>query len=95
MNANEIKMDEQERAFWERIRRRGSLWYLASKGLAFVLLYPALGHFVIGWPFSPRLLVEGWLIGIVAGAFVWMRKELRYRFTLEEEGLPLSDGWDE
>ena len=34
-------------------------------------------------------------IGLIAGAFVWMRKELRYRFTLEEEGLPLSDGGDE
>jgi hypothetical protein len=41
------------------------------------------------------LLVEGWLIGFVAGAFFWMRKELRYRFTLEEEGLPLPESRDE
>jgi hypothetical protein len=95
MNAEEIKMNEQERVFWEVVRRRGALWYLASKGLAFMLLYPSLGHWVIGWEWSSSLLVEGWVIGLVAGAFVWMRKELRYRFTLEEEGLPLSDGWDE
>jgi hypothetical protein len=95
MNANEIKMDEEERDFWERVRSRGALWYLATKGLAFLVLYPALGYGVIGWAWTPRLLVEGWLIGFVTGAFVWMRKELRYRFTLEEEGLPLPDGWDE
>jgi hypothetical protein len=38
MNANEIKINDQERAYWERVRWRGSLWYLANKGLAFLLL---------------------------------------------------------
>jgi hypothetical protein len=95
MNANEIKMNDQERAYWERVRGRGSLWYLANKGLAFLLLYPAIGVWILGWGWAPTLLVEGWLIGFIAGAFVWMRKELRYRFTLEEEGLPLPEGGDE
>ena len=95
MNENEIKMDAQERGFWEHVRRRGGLWYVANKGLAFLILYPAFGHWMMGWQWTPTLLVEGWLIGLVAGGFVWMRKELRYRFTLDVEGLPLSDGWDE
>lgn len=95
MSAQALKMSEQEREFWTRVRRRGSMWYLVNKGLAFLVLYPALGHGVIGWEWGPRLLVEGWLIGLVAGAFVWMRKELRYRFTLEDEGLSLPDGLDE
>ena len=95
MNANEIKMDLQEREFWERVRVRGSFWYLANKGLAFLILYPAIGHWVIGWAWTPSLLVEGWIAGLVAGAFVWMRKELRFRFTLEEEGLSLPDVGDE
>ncbi len=95
MNANELKMDESERVFWEKIRRRGSFWYLTSKGLTFLLLYPALGYGVMGWAWTPNLLVEGWLIGLAAGAFVWMRKELRYRFTLEEEGLPIPDSREE
>ncbi len=95
MNANELKMDESERLFWEKIRGRGSFWYLTSKGLAFLLLYPALGVWVMGWAWTSSLLVEGWLIGLAAGAFVWMRKELRYRFTLEEEGLPIPDSREE
>lgn len=95
MNANEIKMNDQERAYWERVRGHGSLWYLANKGLAFLFLYPTLGVWVLGWEWTSTLLVEGWLTGFVAGAFVWMRKELRYRFTLEEEGLPLPEGRDE
>ena len=95
MNADEIKMDAEERAFWGHVRNRGALWYLVNKGLAFLILYPAIGHWIMGWNWEPRLLVEGWLIGLVAGAFVWMRKELRYRFTLEEEGLPLPDAGDE
>ena len=44
---------------------------------------------------SVGLLVEGWLIGLFWGAFFFMRKELRYRFTLEHEGLPAPDAWDE
>jgi hypothetical protein len=95
MNANELKMDGSERVFWEQVRGRGSFWYLTNKGLAFLLLYPALGYGVMGWAWSSNLLVEGWLIGLAAGAFVWMRKELRYRFTLEEEGLPIPDSREE
>ena len=95
MNPTELKMDSAEREFWERIRRRGSMWYLVSKGLAFMILYPAAGLFVFEWAWTPTLLVEGWILGIVAGAFVFMRKELRYRFTLEEEGLPIPDPLDE
>jgi len=95
MNADELKMDAAERAYWERVRRHGAMWYLTNKGLAFLVLYPALGVGVIGWDWAPSLMVEGWLIGLVAGSFVWMRKELRYRFTLEEEGLHARDGMDE
>jgi hypothetical protein len=95
MDARDLKMDEPELAFWKHVRRRGAMWYLVNKGLVFLVLYPALGHWVIGWDWQPTLLVEGWLIGLVTGAFVWMRKELRYRFTLEDEGRPLPDGWDE
>ena len=40
-------------------------------------------------------MVEGWFIGLVSGSFVWMRKELRYRFTLDDEGLAFPDGQDE
>lgn len=93
--AEEIKMHESERLWWQTVRQRGALWYLVSKGLLFLLLFPTLGCSVIGWPWEPTLLVEGWLIGLVCGGFVWMRKELRYRFTLEEEGLPLPEGGDE
>jgi hypothetical protein len=71
------------------------MWYLVNKGLAFLLLFPALGCWLIGWRWEPGLLVEGWLIGLVCGGFVWMRKELRYRFTLEEDGLTAPDSWDE
>jgi hypothetical protein len=94
MNRNELKMDENEQLWWERTRSRGSLWYLVHKGLLFLMAYPLLGHFVVGWTWKPELLVEGWLIGLVCGGMVWMRKELRYRFTLEEEGRPLPDGAD-
>ena len=95
MDARDLKMDEPELAFWKLVRRRGAMWYLVNKGLVFLVLYPALGHWVLDWDWQPTLLVEGWLIGLVTGAFVWMRKELRYRFTLEDEGRPLPDGWDE
>ena len=54
---------------------------------------PALGLGVLDWEWSPRLLVEGWMIGLLWGAFFFMRKELRYRFTLEQEGRPVPDGW--
>ena len=40
------------------------------------------------------LLGEGWIIGLFWGSFLYMRKELRFRFTLEYEGLPLPEGWD-
>ena len=95
MNAEELKMDEQERHYWERVRRRGSMWYLVNKGLLFLIAYPAAGHFLMGWPPEPELLVQGWFSGLVCGGLVWMRKELRYRFTLDEEGVPVSDWGDE
>ena len=90
---DELKMDETERAWWERVRARGALWYVVNKGLAFLILFPALGLGVLDWDWSPSLLVEGWMIGLFWGAFFFMRKELRYRFTLEQEGLPAPDGW--
>jgi hypothetical protein len=95
MNRNELMMDEAEQQWWERTRRRGSLWYLTTKGLLFLVAYPVLGIFVAGWSWQPELLVEGWLIGLVCGGLVWMRKELRYRFTLDEQGRPLPDGPEE
>jgi hypothetical protein len=95
MDARELKMAESELVFWDRVRRRGAMWYLVNKGLAFLVLYPALGFGVLGWAWEPELLVEGWVIGLVCGGFVWMRKELRYRFTLEDDGLPVPDVSDE
>ena len=95
MDPRDLKMDESELVFWKQIRRRGAMWYLVNKGLVFLFLYPALGYWVIGWDWQPTLLVEGWCVGLISGAFVWMRKELRYRFTLEDEGRPLTDPRDE
>lgn len=94
-NVDEMKMNAAERLWWENVRRRGALWYLVNKGLLFVLLFPALGCFAMGWSWQPRLLVEGWCIGLVCGGFVWMRKELRYRLTLDLEGLVVSDRQDD
>lgn len=91
----EFKMGEAERLWWGRVRRRGAMWFVVNKGLAFLLLFPLLGCVVIGWDWQPTLWVEGWLIGLVSGSFVWMRKELRYRFTLDDEGLAVSDQQDE
>lgn len=95
MNTAELKMNEQERQHWERVRRRGSMWYLVNKGLLFLLVLPAAGHFILGWRAEPVLLVEGWFAGLVCGGLVWMRKELRYRLTLDDDGLPVSDWGDE
>jgi hypothetical protein len=95
MNSQELKMSRDEQLWWERVRRRCSLWYLVHKGLLFLVAYPLLGHFVAGWSLRPELFVEGWFIGLICGGLVWMRKELRYRFTLEDEGRPLPEGPDE
>ncbi|MCP4904534.1 MAG: hypothetical protein GY910_06105 [bacterium] len=61
------------------------------------MLYPPLGCYALDWIWQPSLLVEGWLIGLVCGGFVWMRKELRYRFTLDLdlEGGGVSGAGDE
>ena len=88
-------MGESERLWWERVRRRGGMWFVVSKGLAFLVLYPLFGCAALGWDWQPTLMVEGWFIGLVSGSFVWMRKELRYRFTLDDEGLAFPDGQDE
>ncbi len=85
-NPDELKMNESERLWWSRVRARGSLWYLVNKGLVFLVLYPLIGCYVLEWDWHPNLLVEGWVSGLIAGGFVWMRKELRYRFTLDLEG---------
>ena len=71
------------------------MWYLVNKGLAFLILYPSLGCYAVGWDWDPTLLVEGWIVGLVCGGFVWMRKELRYRFTLDQQGGILPDWNDE
>ncbi len=92
---HDFKMNESERVWWTRVRRRGALWFVVNKGLLFLILYPLIGCFGMGWDWTPELLVEGWLIGLVSGSFVWMRKELRYRFTLDKEGLAVPDGRDE
>ncbi len=94
-DSRQFKMAEGERLWWERVRRRGAMWFVVNKGLVFLLLYPSLGYFAIGWEWQPTLLVEGWYIGLVCGSFVWMRKELRYRFTLDDDGIALPDGQDE
>lgn len=85
-NSNELKMSEGEGLWWARVRARGAMWYVVNKGLLFLMLYPLIGCYAIDWKWQPSLLVEGWLIGLVCGGFVWMRKELRYRFTVELEG---------
>lgn len=95
INPDEIKMGEIERSWWERVRGRGAMWYVVNKGLVFLALYPLLGCTTLGWSWEPTLLAEGWFIGLVCGGFVWMRKELRYRFTLDEEGLRFPHGRDE
>lgn len=92
---NEIKMGEVERRWWENVRRRGALWYVVNKGLLFLAAFPAVGCLALGWAWEPRLLAEGWFLGLVSGSLVWMRKELRYRFTLDVEGLAYPDGQDE
>ncbi len=76
-------MNEGERNGWERVRARGAMWYLVNKGLLFLVLYPLVGCYAIGWDWQPSLLVEAWAIGLVCGGFVWMHKELRYRLTLD------------
>jgi hypothetical protein len=91
----EIMMTANEMLWWERVRARGAFWYVVSKGLVFLLLYPLLGCHAIGWPWRPQLLLEGWLIGLVCGGFVWMRKELRYHFTLDRGGNVVPDRTDE
>jgi hypothetical protein len=91
----EIKMSETELLWWTRVRRRGAMWFVVNKGLAFLLLYPAIGCFAIGWDWQPRLMIEGWSLGLVCGSFVWMRKELRFRFTLDDEGQTVPDARDD
>ncbi len=91
----ELKMDASERRWWEGVRARGALWYVATKGLFFLIAFPALGCLALEWSFTPQVLVEGWMVGLFWGAFFYMRKELRYRFTLEHEGLPLPDGFED
>ena len=66
----ELKMHEPERLWWERVRARGSLWYIVSKGLIFLVAFPLLGVGVLGWTWSAQLLVEGWMIGLFWGAFI-------------------------
>jgi sterol desaturase/sphingolipid hydroxylase (fatty acid hydroxylase superfamily) len=88
-------MTAGEMLWWERVRSRGAFWYVANKGLAFVLLYPALGYYALGWAWQPQHLTEGWLIGLVCGGFVWMRKELRYHFTLERDEFVASNRSDD
>ena len=83
---DELKICGSERVWWERVRARGAMWYLVNKGLLFLVLYPPLGCYALDWEWEPALMVEGWTIGLVCGGFVWMRKELRYRFTLECDG---------
>lgn len=34
-NPDELKMDESERLWWERVRARGALFYVVTKGLFF------------------------------------------------------------
>lgn len=92
-NPDELKMDESERLWWERVRARGALFYVVTKGLFFLIAYPSLGCYVFDWGWEPMLLVEGWVIGLFWGSCLYIRKELRFRFTLEYEGLPLPDGW--
>ena len=94
VDPRELKMDEAERLWWERVRGRGAMWYVVSKGLVFLVALPTIGCLGLGWDWDPKLLVEGWIAGLVCAGFVWMRKELRYRFTLDDEGLPLPEGRD-
>jgi hypothetical protein len=94
VSPEEIMMSASEKLWWKQVRSRGAFWYIANKGLGFLLLYPLLGCGVIGWNWTSSLLVEGWTIGLVCGGFVWMRKELRYRFTLDREDLVVSNRLD-
>ena len=88
-------MGQDERIWWQNVRRRGAMWFVVNKGFLFLVLYPLLGCFAIGWTWQPTLLAEGWFIGLVSGSFVWMWKELRYRFTLDDEGLVVPDRLDD
>ena len=71
------------------------MWYLVNKGLLFLILYPPLGCYVIGWTWEPMLMVEGWTAGLVCGGLVWIRKELRYRYTLDCDGVVVPPVGDE
>ncbi len=94
-HSDELKMNETERLWWERVRARGAMWFLVNKGLLFLLVYPLLGCYVLDWAWQPDLLVEAWLVGLVCGGFVWMRKELRYRYTVDLEGRVIPGTGDE
>ncbi len=94
-HSDELKMNESERLWWERVRTRGAMWFLVNKGLLFLLVYPLLGCYVLDWAWQPGLLVEAWLVGLVCGGFVWMRKELRYRYTVDLEGRVIPGTGDE
>jgi hypothetical protein len=91
----ELKMDVSERLWWERVRARGALWYVVTKGVFFLVAFPGLGCQVLGWQWTPSLLVEGWLLGLFCGSFLFLRKDLRYRFTMDYEGLPMPESGDE
>ena len=58
------------------------------RGQILVLTYPLIGHFLMLWEATPQLLGEGWLVGLVWGALMWMRNEIRYRRALEN-----APGW--
>ena len=85
-NVHDLKTRVAEHAWWERVRARGALWYLVNKGLLFLILYPLLGCYVMNWVWEPMLMVEGWVIGLVCGGSIWMRQEIRSRFSLDCAG---------
>ena len=78
-------MSDDEFEYWQRLRQHGVEWYVISKGLAFFVVFPLIGHFGFGWPMGVEVLGEAWLLGLVSGALMWMRNEIRYRRTLEDQ----------
>lgn len=78
------KMGPRERVFWQRVRRRGGDWYVGTKGLAFLVAYPVLGHLALGWELRGETAAEGLAAGLVCGTLMWIRNERRYRRTLED-----------
>ena len=90
-HSNDLTMTQSEFDYWDRTRNRGVEFYVASKGLVFLIAIPLYQSFISGDALSAEVMAASWLLGLTLGTATWLRREHLFQLSLDD-GMASTSG---